>query len=214
MRPLLLLLPVLLSVNTDLGTGWEESARDDNILIYGRAKEGAEVREMKATGLVDATPQEIWDAIRDYENYDKTMPYTEESKVLSRENGGKITYFHSVINAPLVSRRDYVIKILDESDWKDGKGYLLVSWSSIESDAVKPKEGVVRVALNTGFWKLEPREDGKKTFVTYYIYTAPGGSIPNWIANRANAVAVPKVFKAIRKVIADKREKAKAAPAK
>jgi hypothetical protein len=203
---------LVLAVDTDLGTGWKEEARDEGITIYARAREGSPVREMKAIGIVDATPREIWDALRDYPNYDKTMPYTEESKVLSSEEGGKIICFQSVVNAPLVDRRDYLIRILDESDWREGKGYLLVSWSAHEDKAIPPRDGVVRVKVNDGFWKLEPRDGGKKTFTTYYIHTDPGGSIPKWIANKANSIAVPNVYKAIRKVVASERRKKPAAP--
>lgn len=185
--------------------GWEQAAKEEGITIYSRKREDANVAEMKAVGLIDAAPHEVWSAIRDYDNYKKTMPYTEESRVLSSEQDGKVIHFYSVVNAPLVDRRDYVIRLVDESDWKDGKGYLLVTWKAAEKGPPE-KEGLVRVKLNDGFWRLEPRENGTKTFATYYVYTDPGGSIPKWIANRANGTAVPNVFKAIRKVIASKKK--------
>ena len=131
------------------------------------------------------------------------MPYCEDSKVLSTEDGGKVTYFYSVVNAPVVSRRDYVIKLVDESDWQDGKGYLLVTWSAVDR-GVPEKEGRVRITINDGFWRLEPREGGAKTFATYYVYTDPGGSLPRWIVNKANGSAVPDVFRAIRKTVSKK----------
>ena len=154
------------------GTGWEQAAKEDGITIYSREKEGTNVREMKAVGLIDAAPLEVWKAIRDYPNYKKTMPYTEESKVLATEggsnpvSGAKVTYFYSVVNAPLVDKRDYIIKLTDESDWKDGKGFLKVSWVAAERKEMPEKSDLVRVKVNDGIWLLEPREDGKKTFGT------------------------------------------------
>jgi hypothetical protein len=136
------------------------------------------------------------------------MPYTVEAKVLSRTENDKEVLFYSLLNTPLVSARDYMILLKDESDWQDGKGYLKVSWVAArpEQDALVPvKDDVVRVRINDGYWLLEPREDGKKTFATYYVYTAPGGSIPVFIANKGNAIAVPKVFEAIRKTVIEKR---------
>ncbi len=194
---------------------WALAAEDQGIKIYSRQKEGESVAQMKAMGIIDATPQEVWKAIRDYPNYPKTMPYTEESKVLAKENGDKVIWFYSVVNAPLVDRRDYVIKLIDESDWKDGAGFLKVAWSTWNEkvNGVPEKPGYVRVKINDGFWQLEPRDAGKKTFATYFVYTDPGGSLPKWIANKANGTAVPKVFAAIRNVVAEDRAKA-AAPAK
>lgn len=192
------------------GTGWEQAAKDDGVTIYSREKKDSSVREMKAVGVIDAPPMDVWKAIRDYPNYKKTMPYTEESKVLATEGdnaerGAKVTYFYSVVNAPMVDRRDYVIRLVDESNWQDGKGFLKVTWTTAERKDAPVKEDYVRVKINDGMWLLEPREDGKKTFATYYVYTDPGGSIPNFIANKANSTAVPNVFKAIKDTVSKKK---------
>src|SRR5438132_1202630 len=154
---------------------WEEAAKDNGITIYSREVPGSEVREMKAIGLIDAKPQEVWKAIRDYPAYTRTMPYTLEAKVLGREDGERVTYFYSRLDLPLVDNRDYVLKILDESKWDDGKGYLKVSWTTYEAPQgdvkhISPVEGVVRLKVNDGYWVLEPREGGSKTFATYYVH--------------------------------------------
>lgn len=189
---------------------WELAADPDGVKVYRRNKEGSEVKEMKAIGLIDATPKEVWDVVRDLENYPKQMPYTAEAKVLSRTENDKDVLFYSRLNTPLVSERDYIIALKDESEWNDGKGFYKVTWTvaPADKDSLMPeKKDVVRIRINDGYWLLEPREDGKKTFATYYVYTAPGGSIPTFIINQANGMAVPKVFEAIRKTVIDKRAK-------
>lgn len=185
---------------------WELAAKEDGVTVYSKSG-GENVAEVKAIGLIDAPPQEVWKIIRDYDNYKKTMPYTEESRVLAREDGDKVIYFYSVVNAPLVDKRDYTIRLVDESDWKDGKGYLLVRWTASDKGP-PPREDFIRVKLNNGYWKLEPRDGGQRTFATYYVHTDPGGSIPRWIANRANTTAVPNVFLAIRKAVAEAKKSA------
>jgi hypothetical protein len=192
---------------------WEEAANTDGITVYAREFPGSDVREMKALGTIDAKPEEAWKVIRDVAAYKQTMPYTVEAKVLSEEEGGKVQYFYSQLSLPLVSNRDYVIKLVDESDWKDGKGFLKVSWSLFDAPKgdvrhVPVKDGVVRTPYNVGYWKLEPRENGTKTWATYYIHSDPGGAVPKWIANKANGTAVPNVFAAIKKAVAAEREKA------
>lgn len=191
---------------------WEEAAKRDGITVYQRRAEGASVAEMRAQGVIDATPHEVWKAIRDYDGYPKNMPHTEYAKVLQRSEGDKVIFFHSVVNAPMVDKRDYVIRLTDESDWQDGKGFLLVKWRAVEpADGIelpKEKDQIVRVKLNNGHWRLEPREDGKKTWAEYYVHTDPGGAIPKFIVNMANGTAVPDVFMAIRKVVQAERAKA------
>jgi hypothetical protein len=193
-----LALMVLMAEPAD-GGGWQQAAKSDGVYVYSREKQGTDVREVKAQGMIDAPPQAVWKAIRDYEAYTKTMPYTEVSKILDREEGEKVLYVYNVIKAPLVDRRDYAIKVVDESDWRDGQGYLKVSWTAANDRAPKLAEGTVRVEVNDGYWKLEPREGGAKTFATYYLYTNPGGALPKWVVNRANGSAVPDVFQCVRK---------------
>jgi hypothetical protein len=190
---------------------WKLAAEDNGIKIYSRMKDGENVAEMRAMGEMDAAPVEVWKAVRDYDGYTKNMPFTEYGKVLSRSEGDKVIFFHSVVNTPLVDKRDYIIRLVDESDVS--KGMYRVSWrAATAEDGVEiPKEkgGVVRVKLNNGFWQLEPREGGKKTFATYYVHTDPGGSIPKMIANKGNTMAVPKVFEKIRDTVAAERSKGK-----
>lgn len=177
---------------------WELSLEEDNLTVYAREKKGTSVQEMKAIGTIDAPPEQVWKALRDYENYSKTMPYTEVSKVLAREGGDKVIWFYSVVNTPIVDKRDYCIKLTDESKWKDGKGYLKVTWTVANDKAPKKADDVVRVMVNDGYWLVEPVEGGKKSKATYYVFTDPGGSVPKWLVNKGNNTAVPRVFEAVR----------------
>jgi hypothetical protein len=203
----LLLLPLL--VLTADEPAWEQAANTDGVRVFARKKGDGDVREMKAIGLIDAPPIDVWKAVRDYDNYPKTMPYVEGGKVLSREggeSGDKVTVLYSLIKTPLVDRRDYIIRLVDETDWKAANGVMKVTWTVVNDmdDKVPVPKEVVRVRVNEGYWLLEPREAGKKTFATYYVYTSPGGSIPLFIINQANSLAVPAVFNAIKKTVSKK----------
>lgn len=191
---------------------WEQAGKRDGITVYSRAKDGSDVLEMKAIGMIDGSPQEVFDVLWGWADYPKVMPYTEESKVIKTENDGKVTVFYSVVNAPLVAKRDYLIRVTNSSDWKDGKGFMKSEWTAIVDPKIPERDGYVRTKVNDGWWLLEPREDGKKTFATYWVYTDPGGSIPKFIVNKANGSAVPDVFAAIRKAVGEKRAKGAAAP--
>lgn len=190
------LAPLLLAASPG---AWEVAAKTDGITVSTRSREGSDIGEVKAIGMIQAPPEKVWKAVRNYENYDKQMPFTEASKVLARDEGDKTILFYSVVNAPLVDRRDYVIKLKDESEWKDGKGFFKVTWSAAEHPSTPPKQDIVRITVNDGYWLLEPRDEGRATFATYYVYTDPGGSLPRFIVNKANESAVPDVFRAVRK---------------
>ncbi|HEY3446963.1 MAG TPA: START domain-containing protein [Myxococcales bacterium] len=180
---------------------WEVKAETKGVTVHSRPKAGSDIKELKTTGEIDSPPPAVFRVLTDLEAYKETMPYTEESKVIETEdvNGKKAWHFYSLINAPLASRRDYTIKIEDQSDWQDGKGYLKTYWD-ISAKGPEPKKGVVRVKVNQGSWMLEPVDGGKKTKATYLLFTDPGGSLPTWIANKANSSAIPDIFVQLRKL--------------
>jgi len=142
--------------------------------------------------------------LTDLEAYTKTMPYTEEALLLETEMSGprKAWMFYTVINAPLAPRRDYTLRIEDQSNWRDGKGYLKTYWD-ISNKGPEPRKGYERVKVNQGSWTLEPLDGGKRTRATYYLFTDPGGSLPTFVANKANSGAIPDVFEALRKYAKD-----------
>jgi hypothetical protein len=135
--------------------------------------------------------------LKDLDHYSSFMPYTSESKVVRRD-GDKVVYFYSRIEPPLVSARDYFIKLVDESQWEGGKGFLKVTWTVATEGATPPATDLVHIRENEGAWLLEPREGGKKTFLSYTIHLAPGGFVPDLMSNRASGISVPRVFRAIK----------------
>ena len=72
------------------------------------------------------------------------------------------------------------------------------TWT-VSTEGPAESDKAVRLKVNDGSWTLEPLDGGKRTRATYYLYTDPGGSIPSWIANKANTMALPDLFEAIRK---------------
>jgi hypothetical protein len=178
---------------------WEKKATSDGVTVYHRPRSGTAVKEIKSIGEIDAPPQVVMKVLADYVRYKEIMPYTDVSQIVETEADGKVVYFYTVVNAPVVSKRDYTLRIEDVSDWKDGKGYLKTQWTISKDKGPAPKKGMVRLETNDGSWTLEPIDDGKRTRATYFLFTDPGGSLPTWIINKANSSAIPDVFEALRK---------------
>jgi len=177
---------------------WELKAETNGVKVFTRPRQGSGVKEIRSVGEIDAPPHAVLAVLGDYENYKEIMPYTDVSRVVEVEQEGKVKHFYTVVNAPLVSKRDYTLRIEDVSDWRDGKGFLKTHW--VPSDkGPPPNDDHVRVKINEGSWTLEPLENGTKTPATSDLYTDPGGSLPNWVINKANSSAIPDVFGALRK---------------
>lgn len=176
--------------------GWVREGVEDGITIYNREKEGSDIKEVKAIGYFDAPPWVVKNVIDDVGNYRKFMPYTEKSTIIKREKNAVVTYQY--LDTPIVSDRDYTIRIREKSFKKpDGTVVYKMAWSPANHLGPKPGDAV-RVTINDGYWQLEPEKNGKRTKATYYLYTDPGGSIPTFMKNKANFTAIPGLYSAIK----------------
>lgn len=178
------------------GAPWERAAQQAGVTVYKRVDPASGLTELKAIGTFDVPPRAVWSVILDYVNYPRTMPYIEASQVLRTEEGGRVLFVYNRVAAPVIDKRDYVLRVSDESD---GSGVLLLKWTAANDGGPPPAPGVVRVTRNDGYWRLEPVDGGRRTFATYYVFTDPGGSVPRFIVNTANSSAIPDIYKAVRK---------------
>jgi len=182
--------------------GWEFAGETDSVRVYTRPHEGGNIREVKAQSEIDATSERVLKVIGDYDHFKDFMPYTRESREIKRE--GDDTYFYTYLTPPIVHNRDYTIKLTKQL--VDSRpGYYKVSWQPANDQGPPPRAKTVRVEIDTGYWLLEPAAEGKKTLVTYYLYTNPGGAIPTWLANKANRDTLPNIIKAVKNRIKDKQ---------
>jgi hypothetical protein len=204
-----LLLLFLLTQSPDLEPGWKPAGRDATCdsRWFTRARPGVEVHELLATGLVDAPLDAVFAALLDFDDYQRTMPATAASKTLERTDGAAWVYLRYELS--VIAPRESVVRM----SWRRDATSASLAWSVDTSrDQLAPSApGAVRVATNEGSWRLEPR-DGK-TFVTYRLLSAPGGSVPVFLVNSINGVGVPKTFAALeraaRSVPPEQREKAR-----
>ncbi|MBS2024805.1 MAG: hypothetical protein JST92_20610 [Deltaproteobacteria bacterium] len=171
--------------------------------VWTREKEGTSVKEVKAVGEVDASPETVFNFVTNYENQKGNLPYVTDQKVFSRTDTEVV--FWTTADFPLVSARDWVLKSTFKKNFDGGK--YQASWAPIDlKEAPAPKDGIVRLKINEGSWTLEPLDGGKRTKATYYLFTDPGGSIPGFIANKANTQALPDLFEAVRSHCEKKKE--------
>lgn len=187
---------------------WQEAVKTEvagrALTVSSRQRPGSDVREVRGLGSFAAPPWVIKNVVDDVEHYKDFMPYTKTSTQEKGGDGYIISYQR--LEVPLADDRDYTIKIFDEST-ESAAGVVVWKnrWSSAESIGRAPIDGVVRIAVNEGYWQLEDLDGGKHTKATYYVYTNPGGALPAFLVNAANTQAVPDLFKAVAKAAAEPR---------
>jgi len=184
---------------------WERATKtSEGITVDVNKVDGQAIVTVRGMWVMKQKPERIWKAINDLERYTEFMPYLEKAKVLKR--AGASTWQYYVLDTPVISDRDYTLKLT--TDANPGKaGRWRVSWKADNGAGPRPTPGKVRVEVAEGSWLLESVRGGKATRVTYTVRSDPGGSIPSWIANRANRTAVPDVMRAVLKQSKNSRYK-------
>ncbi|MBI3179345.1 MAG: hypothetical protein HYZ27_06760, partial [Deltaproteobacteria bacterium] len=198
---------IALAVLMLLGGGntnpWQEVRNKDGITVWARDVPGSPIREVRAEMVVEIPAERVWAVLVDVPSYLEFMPYLVEASVIGPA-GANAQYEYQLIDPPIVDRRDYVLKV----NFEEQDGYYRRSWRPANGVGPAPREDVVRLSICEGSWTVERREDGR-TSVTYWLYTDPGGAIPNFIANKANTTSVPDLMAAVRRanVMANERSR-------
>ena len=173
--------------------GWEQVEEDDGITVWVREVPDSDVREVKASTIVDVPASRVWEVLLDTMKYREFMPYIVETRILGKHATGQ--YEYQRIDPPIVDMRDYAIKVVWEKD--EANGVYKRSWSPA-NEKVPERDDCVRVKTNQGSWTVTVAGP-KKAHVEYHLYTNPGGSIPDWMANKANTTSVPTLLDAVRR---------------
>lgn len=169
---------------------WQSIHADDTLRIWARAHVESDIHEVKATRVMPVAIDDVWATITDVEHFVEFMPYVAEARVVKRTDSGHFEYLR--INPPFVSQRDYTLHVTVEQD----EGFYQRSWTIANAHGPAPTDNAVRLQICDGSWTLR-RVDADHTEVTYWIYTDPAGSIPAWVANRANHQSIPEVLDAV-----------------
>jgi Polyketide cyclase / dehydrase and lipid transport len=183
---------------------WKFISDKDGVTIYRRQR--ALSNESKAIGEFAASTDVIHAVLEDMGSYTSFMPYTAECRVLKRD--GETIVAYQRISAPMVSDRDYTIRVRTSVKQVEAGKIFSSRWATDNAAGPPEKRGVVRVSLCDGSWLLEPTGPNS-TRGTYQIYTDSGGLIPSFIKERAGPAGIRKLFAAVRKQASDPKYKAK-----
>lgn len=179
---------------------WKLVSTSDNVVLHRRSRSGAGHYETRAVGEIPASTKIVLAVIDDAESYPKFMPYTAECRVLREDGDSVLTYQR--ISAPLVSDRDYTLRVRTTSKKVEHGTSYLSRWETANALGPPEKQGVLRVKLCEGAWLLEP-SGPDSTRATYTVYTDSGGAIPAFIKNTGSQIGIRKIFAALRKQVRD-----------
>jgi len=175
---------------------WKLISDKDHVTIYRRQRTRS--NESKAIADIAASTEIVHAVLDDVDSHPSFMPYMAECRVLKREGDTIVAYQR--ISAPMVSDRDYTIRVRTSVKKTESGTQYSSHWVTDNAAGPPEKRGVVRVNLCEGSWLLEPTGPNS-THATYQIYSDSGGYIPSFIKNTAGPAGIRKLFAAIRKQV-------------
>lgn len=174
---------------------WLREYDSDNITVYSRAVKGSAIREVMAESVIEVPPRTVLAVLLDYSAYPLFMPYVVKNEI-EKIQGNKTWLFQQLDFPWPISDRYYTVVLSNRIDPQHTDSYE-ISWNLSDEESAKQGNGV-RIMLNQGGWRLISTDNGQSTRILYYLYTDPGGALPDWVSNTANTIAVPKVIRALK----------------
>ena len=177
---------------------WKLISQTSALTIYGRTRTGSPIKEFKAVGRIDAPPRSVLAVIDDTDAYPKFMPYIAECRVIKHDPDCLISYQR--VSPPFCTDRDYSIRVRHETKSTPAGPAYVCRWDLANDQGPAERSDILRVKVNEGSWLIEPAS-GNATLATYRVYTDSGGTLPAWLAGKANQIGIGKLFDAIRKQV-------------
>jgi START domain len=168
--------------------GWTLKSDKDNTKVYLR-QNGA-LYEVKITTSIQAPLAGIVTLLQEVDQY-----YRWGYKVTSANTIKKVSdqecYYRSTIDFPWpLDDRDIVM----HSQTEQLENGTVIAKSSAAPDMAPTQPNFVRIKVSETTWTLVPSPSGW-TYVEYYIYSNPGGSLPEWLVNMAIDVGPRETLK-------------------
>jgi len=158
---------------------WELKKDQSGIKVYYRDSEHSAIKELRIVTEMNASLSAIMSLLYDVKSYTKWVYSCSESYVAKQVDDKEI-YYYSKMDFPWpLSDRDVIAHSSMEQNKKTGK---VISSSKAAPDFMPRKEDIVRLQTMEVRWELTPKKDGT-VHVEYYLYSDPGGNIPDWVVN-------------------------------
>jgi hypothetical protein len=171
--------------------------------IYSRDVAGSPFHEIEIHGKLQAPAWAVREVVLAPSTFGLT-PYLSEERIVgsdqcaagaSRLPGCRVHWIYTLVKPPMVSPRDYTIRVDLLHDELQMGGVFEVQWALSKDHGPPPPKGVVRLLANTGGWFLQSA--GTVTEFVYRVFSDPGGNLPAWIVDPGTEREIPRMLAAV-----------------
>ncbi|RJE74119.1 START domain-containing protein [Reichenbachiella sp. MSK19-1] len=158
------------------GQAWIHAKTQDGITVYTRISDDSPVKEFKAIGLLQASPEEIVSVLLDFEDYSAWYDHCKKARLLAHHSDTSMTYYLELAMPFPFSNRDAVLDMTIDRQ----REHTTLRYDR-NTYAMEEVDGVVRMPVSQGLWILTAK--GDETEVVHQFRGDPAGQVPASIAN-------------------------------
>ncbi len=188
---------------------WSAQAQGSEAWSLKKDKEGvkvfyrhtSDIYEIKLATSLKIPLSGLIQLFSEVEQYPKWGYKVAEARLLQRVSDTEM-YYYSRLDFPWpMNDRDIIMHTKMTQDPKTNR---IIATSVAVPDYLPVVKDVERMRTAHTQWTLAPGAGGW-VYVEYYIYSHPGGSIPDWLVNMAIDVGPRETIKSIRSIIQQQR---------
>ncbi|MBL9008740.1 MAG: hypothetical protein JNJ46_31060 [Myxococcales bacterium] len=173
----------LLSLSARADEVWEpvtvKGENREGISVEKRSVPGSKFMEYRARAVTSVSPEVVLRGL--WSGLTEPSQGTVKKREILRKSETELVFYDQV-KTPVVSDRDYTMRIWQSKDEKTGA--LHVRFETANELGPPVASGFVRIPKVRGSWLIEAGEGGGAK-LTYQCYSEPGGSIPAFMVRGA-----------------------------
>jgi len=181
------------------GDGWVLKKEKSGIKIYYRKT--SDIHELKLATTLEASLSGVAQLLDEVQYFPKWGYKISETRTIKRISPTEMIYYARVDFPWPMSDRDLVLhtKLV-----QDPENRTVTSTSEAVSGHVPEHKGIVRMHKANTRWTVRPGA-GSNVQLEYYLYSDPGGSLPDWVVNMALDMGPRETVKRMRDTLKQPR---------
>jgi START domain len=172
--------------------GWMLKNEKNDVKVFYRKT--SDIYEIKLITSIKSSLSGLVTLLSEVENYPGWGYKVAESRLISQTSDKESVYYSRLDFPWPLDDRDIIMHNHIEQDPISRK---IVATSVAAPATIPENSGVVRIKTAKTKWTIVPGQGGW-LYVEYYIYSDPGGSLPDWLVNMAIDVGPRETIKNIR----------------
>jgi START domain len=186
---------LLISAEAQQSNDWVFKNEKGGVKVYYRKT--SDVYELKLVTSIKSTASGLIKLLSEVEHYPEWGYKVAESRQISQTSESESVYYSRLDFPWPLDDRDIVMHNRVQQDPTTGR---IVATSVAKPANLPEKTGVIRIQNAKTTWTIVPGSGGW-LYVEYYIYSDPGGSLPDWLVNMAIDVGPRETIKNIREFV-------------